>query len=185
MSNRFKPFLIAARNMQKYNKGNWHSDNCPTPTISETSYQNLRHDDHLLAEDFLQAYEDVKGTSFKQPKVRKLLQELIHLEDSKQKIQNFLNYCIMETQGDDLTHDDLEKLLEFYFNDEMYCEGLSCDQKENHKQEKPAYCEWVKDDSYILSTGCGEDFYDASESGNPVTDWLNYCPYCGRKVKEK
>lgn len=46
--------------------------------------------------------------------------------DHKQKIQNFLNCCIMETQGNDLTHDDLAKLLEFYFNDEMYCEGLSC-----------------------------------------------------------
>ena len=48
----------------------------------------------------------------------------------KQKIQNFLNCCIMETQGNDLTHDDLAKLLEFYFNDEMYCEGLSCYQDE-------------------------------------------------------
>ncbi len=44
----------------------------------------------------------------------------------KQLIQSFLNCCIMETQGDNLTHKDLDKLLEFYFNDEIYCEGLSC-----------------------------------------------------------
>lgn len=50
--------------------------------------------------------------------------------EERQKIQNFLNCCIMETQGNDLTHDDLAKLLEFYFNDEMYCEGLSCYQEE-------------------------------------------------------
>ncbi|AGN51546.1 hypothetical protein VPLG_00107 [Vibrio phage eugene 12A10] len=52
--------------------------------------------------------------------------------EHKQKIQNFLNCCIMETHGDNLTHDDLAKLLEFYFNDEMYCEGLSCYQKEEN-----------------------------------------------------
>lgn len=50
--------------------------------------------------------------------------------EEKQKIQNFLNCCIMETQGNDLTHNDLAKLLEFYFNDEMYCEGLSCYREE-------------------------------------------------------
>ncbi|CAH9013173.1 conserved hypothetical protein [Vibrio phage 424E50-1] len=53
-------------------------------------------------------------------------------KEHKQLIQNFLNCCVMETQGIDLTHDDLAKLLEFYFNDEMYCEGLSCYQKESH-----------------------------------------------------
>ena len=51
-------------------------------------------------------------------------------KEHKQLIQNFLNCSVMETQGNDLTYDDLSKLLEFYFNDEMYCEGLSCYQKE-------------------------------------------------------
>lgn len=49
-------------------------------------------------------------------------------KEHKQLIQNFLNCCIMETQGEILTHDDLAKLLEFYFSEDevMYCEGLSC-----------------------------------------------------------
>lgn len=48
--------------------------------------------------------------------------------EHKQLIQNFLNCCIMETQGKPVTHEDLEKLLEFYFNGEMNCYGLSCHQ---------------------------------------------------------
>lgn len=58
----------------------------------------------------------------------------VDYREEKQKIQNFLNCCIMETQGNDLTHDDLAKLLEFYFNDEMYCEGLSCYQEEKYDE---------------------------------------------------
>ncbi len=41
-------------------------------------------------------------------------------------------------------------------------------------------CEWRGKFSY--ATGCDKEFFDASESGNPVTDWLNYCPYCGGRV---
>ncbi len=41
--------------------------------------------------------------------------------EHKQLIQNFLNCCIMETQDKPVTHEDLEKLLEFYFNSEVYC----------------------------------------------------------------
>lgn len=48
----------------------------------------------------------------------------------RQIIQNFLNCCVMETQGNPVTHGDLEKLLDFYFNNELYCEGLS------YKEEK-------------------------------------------------
>lgn len=44
----------------------------------------------------------------------------------KQLIQNFLNCCLMETQGNIVTHEDLSTLLDFYFNDEDYCAGLSC-----------------------------------------------------------
>lgn len=31
-------------------------------------------------------------------------------------------------------------------------------------------------------TSCGHNFYDASESGNPVTDWAKFCPYCGGQI---
>lgn len=48
----------------------------------------------------------------------------------RQVIQNFLNCCLMETQGNVITHEDLSKLLDFYFSDKSYCEGLSC-HKEN------------------------------------------------------
>lgn len=34
----------------------------------------------------------------------------------------------------------------------------------------------------IYKTSCGHEFHDSSETGNPVTDWLRYCPYCGKKV---
>lgn len=44
-------------------------------------------------------------------------------QQHKQLIQNFLNCYIMETQGKPVTHEELESLLEFYFNDEMYWEG--------------------------------------------------------------
>ena len=57
--------------------------------------------------------------------------------------------------------------------------------KDNTVQEPVKYCHWREQDSGLLRTGCGEDFYDASESGNPATDWLNYCPYCGSKVEGK
>lgn len=50
--------------------------------------------------------------------------------EHKQLIQNFLNCCIMETQGKPVTHEDLEKLLEFYLNGEINCSDLTCHQKE-------------------------------------------------------
>lgn len=36
--------------------------------------------------------------------------------------------------------------------------------------------------SEIHDTQCGETFYNATE-GSTVQDWMNYCPYCGGKVK--
>ena len=36
---------------------------------------------------------------------------------------------------------------------------------------------------YSYATGCGKEFFDASETGDPVTDWLSFCPYCGGKVE--
>lgn len=47
-------------------------------------------------------------------------------ENKRQIIQSFLNCCVMETQGGKITHKDLKILLDFYLNDEMYCNGLSC-----------------------------------------------------------
>lgn len=34
-------------------------------------------------------------------------------------------------------------------------------------------------------TECGCDFHDATETGNPVTDWATYCPYCGGEIECK
>lgn len=33
------------------------------------------------------------------------------------------------------------------------------------------------------STECGKVFHDATESGNPVSDWAKYCPFCGGEIK--
>lgn len=55
-----------------------------------------------------------------------------------------------------------------------------------HKNNKS--CEWYKDTDELSGehkTQCGEVFNDATESGNPVTDWITYCPYCPGKVKLK
>jgi hypothetical protein len=49
-------------------------------------------------------------------------------------------------------------------------------------------CKWVKYSDELSGehvTQCGEIFNDATESGNPVTDWVKYCPYCGGKVSLK
>ncbi|AWB00234.1 hypothetical protein CU052_13425 [Vibrio harveyi] len=45
-------------------------------------------------------------------------------------------------------------------------------------------CKWFRAspmDDY--STQCGRSFYDASESGNPITDLLSYCPYCAGQIE--
>lgn len=34
-------------------------------------------------------------------------------------------------------------------------------------------------------TECGCDFHDATETGNPITDWATYCPYCGGEIECK
>jgi len=43
-------------------------------------------------------------------------------------------------------------------------------------------CHW-RPRAELYNTECGEKFFDSTESGNPVTDWLSYCPYCGKPVK--
>lgn len=32
-------------------------------------------------------------------------------------------------------------------------------------------------------TACGKKFNDSTDTGQPITDWMTYCPYCGGKVK--
>lgn len=32
-------------------------------------------------------------------------------------------------------------------------------------------------------TSCGNDFHDATETGDPVSDWAKFCPYCGREIE--
>ncbi len=54
------------------------------------------------------------------------------------------------------------------------------------KESSSKYCEWgkaVELDDY--TTECSNTFYDASESGNPITDSLTFCPYCGDKIKTR
>ncbi len=48
------------------------------------------------------------------------------------------------------------------------------------------FCEYSRQsllDDY--TTGCGNEFHDSSETGNPVTDWATFCPYCGNKIRVK
>lgn len=47
-------------------------------------------------------------------------------------------------------------------------------------------CNWQRKpmlDDQSYSTQCGKEFFDATETGEPVTDWVDYCCYCGKKVK--
>lgn len=60
--------------------------------------------------------------------------------------------------------------------------GIRYDKRHSSK------CTWTKDADELSGehkTQCGEVFNDATESGNPVTDWVTYCPYCSGKVKLK
>lgn len=47
-------------------------------------------------------------------------------------------------------------------------------------------CKWKKDKDELsgeYTTHCGHVFNDATESGDSVTDWVKYCPYCAGEVK--
>lgn len=47
-------------------------------------------------------------------------------------------------------------------------------------------CEWSAPKNLFDSeykTQCGSIFHDATESGDPVTDWIKFCPYCSKSVK--
>ncbi|WP_252108942.1 MULTISPECIES: hypothetical protein [unclassified Halomonas] len=37
----------------------------------------------------------------------------------------------------------------------------------------------------IYKTSCGHEFYNAADDGCPVTDWLSFCPYCGKPAELK
>lgn len=48
-------------------------------------------------------------------------------------------------------------------------------------------CEWSSINDMLdqeYKTSCGKVFYDATESGEHVTDWIKYCPYCSEEVKK-
>ncbi len=58
------------------------------------------------------------------------------------------------------------------------------------EDRKNKTCEWKNhsgensdDCTGLYDTSCKEVFYDATESGTPVSDWAKYCPYCGRSIK--
>jgi hypothetical protein len=51
------------------------------------------------------------------------------------------------------------------------------------KKRKAKECSWKGSGwASIHKTDCGHEFHDSSETGNPVTDWLTFCPYCGNRV---
>lgn len=51
------------------------------------------------------------------------------------------------------------------------------------RKVKTTQCNWLRFSAMEdYSTSCKNRFYDASESGNPVTDSLTYCPYCGGRI---
>lgn len=61
---------------------------------------------------------------------------------------------------------------------------LKAIEKEKRKL-KVRRCLWLRSsemDDY--TSGCRHSYYDASESGNPITDALTYCPYCGGVIDE-
>ena len=63
---------------------------------------------------------------------------------------------------------------------------IAIDLIRNNKKRKAvrSNCQWNKSgDLDDYSTQCGNQFYDATESGNPPTDWMTYCPYCSGEVK--
>lgn len=49
------------------------------------------------------------------------------------------------------------------------------------KEKNPSACKWKGEGEY--ETACGNRFFDSTESGNPITDWAKYCPYCGRVIR--
>lgn len=48
-------------------------------------------------------------------------------------------------------------------------------------------CKWSAIDDYNsgFDSACGKEFYCSDESGDCVTEWASYCPFCGKKIKVK
>jgi hypothetical protein len=56
-------------------------------------------------------------------------------------------------------------------------EGIMTEAKEEH-------CEWKQTDEWegtVWDSDCGESFY--LEEGTPKDNGMNFCAYCGRKLK--
>lgn len=49
---------------------------------------------------------------------------------------------------------------------------------------KPLKCNW-RYDGDLFKTNCGKSFIYATEDQSSITDWITYCPYCGKKVNKK
>jgi hypothetical protein len=48
---------------------------------------------------------------------------------------------------------------------------------------KPVACDWSEDDEGCYVTGCGHAF--ALNDGTPHENQMLYCPFCGRRIKER
>lgn len=77
----FTPFIIAAKMLKKYNSDCWWGERVPCPIISEQDYLNLKPSDHTIADLFIHQYDKVRGHPYDSPKVLKLLQVLVVMED--------------------------------------------------------------------------------------------------------
>jgi len=47
----------------------------------------------------------------------------------------------------------------------------------------PEYCIWTEDSDGIFETSCGESWFLIG--GNPESNRMKYCPYCGGKIREE
>lgn len=57
--------------------------------------------------------------------------------------------------------------------------------KEIRKGDEKEKCKWKDEKSEsIFKTECGKQFFDASETGSPPTDWMTHCPYCGKHIED-
>jgi len=52
--------------------------------------------------------------------------------------------------------------------------------------KKNQECQWKPITDYCseYDSGCGHSFANMQD-GNPVTDWANYCPFCGNTIVEQ
>ena len=56
-----------------------------------------------------------------------------------------------------------------------------------YREVFPRKCHWINSDDVqvVYKTACKEEFHNAVDNGDPVTDWANNCPYCGGVITLK